>query len=85
MRIRFRDPGSFLTLDTGWKYPDPRHCRGMKTPIIHFNWTRIVHRHRIDADPDPNFYVDANPDPQDPDWHQNDANPTQSFTHVGKS
>jgi hypothetical protein len=39
-------------------------------------------------DPDPNFHVDADPDP-DPDWHKNDAyshaDPTPSFTHVGKS
>ncbi len=38
-------------------------------------------RHRLDADPDPNFHAD-------PDWHQHDAdphaNPTQIFTHVGK-
>jgi hypothetical protein len=27
-------------------------------------------------DLDPNFHVDAYPDPdQDPDWHQNDADP----------
>ncbi len=51
-------------------------------------------QHCFDADPDLNlnFHVDAAPDP-DPDpgpvWHQNDAdphaNPTPSFTHVGKS
>jgi hypothetical protein len=39
-------------------------------------------------DPDPNFHVDADPDP-DPGWHQNEADPyadpTPSFTHVGKS
>ncbi len=38
--------------------------------------------------PDPNFHVDADPD-ADPDWHQNNADPhadpTKSFTHVGKS
>jgi hypothetical protein len=44
---------------SGMNIPDPRHCRGLKTPIIHFNWTRIVHRHRIHADPDsdPNFML----------------------------
>jgi hypothetical protein len=43
-----------------------------------------VDRHRFDADPDPNFHVDAD---LDPDWHQNnaDSHPTPSFTHVGKS
>jgi hypothetical protein len=44
--------------------------------------------HRLDADPDPNFHVDANPDP-DRDWHQNDADPftdhNPSFNNVGKS
>ncbi len=45
-------------------------------------------RHRFDADldPDPSFLIDVDPDP---DWHQNDADPhadpTPSFTHVGKS
>jgi hypothetical protein len=38
-----------------------------------------------DSDTDPNFQVDADPDT---DWHQNDADPhadpTPSFTHVGK-
>ncbi len=49
-----------------------------------------VDRHRFNADPDPNFHVDADPD-QDPDpvRHQNNtdphADPTPSFTHVGKS
>ncbi len=42
----------------------------------------------VDAYPDPNFHVDAVPDPY-PDWHQNYADPhsdpTLSFTHVGKS
>ncbi len=46
----------------------------------------VVDRHRYDADPNPNFLVDLDPDP---DWHQNDASPhadpTPSFTHVGKS
>ncbi len=49
-------------------------------------------RHRFKADPvpDQNFHVDADPDRErDPDWHQNNAdphaNPTPSFTHVGKS
>jgi hypothetical protein len=44
----------------------------------------VVDRHRFDADLDPNFHVDADPDT---DWHQNDVNsqadPTPSFTHVG--
>jgi hypothetical protein len=51
-----------------------------------------VDRHRFYADPnpDPNFHVDADPDPDpDPDCHQHAANPhadpTPSFTHVGKS
>ncbi len=51
----------------------------------------VVDRHRFDADPDPdpNFHVDASQGPDsDPDWHQNyavpHANPTPSFTHVGK-
>jgi hypothetical protein len=46
-----------------------------------------VDQHRFDADPDPdpNFHVDASPGPDpDPDWHQC-ADPTPSFTHVGKS
>ncbi len=42
-------------------------------------------RHRVDADPD--FHFDGDPVP-DPDWHRHDANPyadpTSSFTHVGK-
>ncbi len=37
-------------------------------------------------EPDPNFHVDADPDP---DWHPKDddplEDPTPSFTHVGKS
>jgi hypothetical protein len=49
-----------------------------------------VDRHRFDANPDPNFHVNADPDPNpDLDWHQNDeapyADPTPSFTHVGRS
>jgi hypothetical protein len=47
----------------------------------------VVDRHRFDADPDPNFHVDAVPD-SDPDWHENDADPhadpTPNFTHVGE-
>jgi hypothetical protein len=43
----------------------------------------VVDQHRFDANPDPNFYVDA-----DPNWHQNNADshvdPTQGVTHVGK-
>ncbi len=39
----------------------------------------------FDAVPDQSFHVDAD---LDPDWHQNDAeplaDPTASFTHVGK-
>ncbi len=42
--------------------------------------------HCFDADPDPNFHVDADPDP---DWDHNNAgpqaDPTTTFTHVGKS
>jgi hypothetical protein len=34
-----------------------------------------VHLHRCDADPDPDFHVDADPH----------ADPTTSFTHVEKS
>ncbi len=41
-------------------------------------------RNLFEADPDPNFRVDSDPDP-DPGSHQNDAVPTPSFTHVGKS
>jgi hypothetical protein len=44
----------------------------------------VVDRHYINADPDPNFHVDADQDP-DPGWHQNYVDPTLSFTHVGKS
>jgi hypothetical protein len=44
----------------------------------------VVDRHRVDADPDRNFYVDT-----DPDRYQNDADshadPTPCFTHVEKS
>ncbi len=36
---------------------------------------------RFDADPDPNFHVDADPGP-DLDWHQNDEDPIQSFTNA---
>ncbi len=41
-------------------------------------------QHRPDADPDPNFHVDAVPDP-DPERHQPHADPTPRFTDVGKS
>jgi hypothetical protein len=41
----------------------------------------VVDRHYINADPDPDFHVDADQDP-DPGWLQNDADPTLSF---GKS
>jgi hypothetical protein len=49
-----------------------------------------VDRLRIDADPDPNFLVDTDPETYpDPDWHQHDADPradpTPSFTLVGIS
>jgi hypothetical protein len=46
-----------------------------------------VDRHRFDAEPDPNFHVDADQDP-DPgsDLYQNDAdlhaNPTPSFSQL---
>ncbi len=40
-------------------------------------YTSVVNRHRVDADPDPNFHVDADPDL---DWHQHDAYPTPCFT-----
>jgi hypothetical protein len=44
----------------------------------------VVDQHRLDADPD--FHVDADPEPdQDQDWYQNNADPSPSFTHVGKS
>jgi hypothetical protein len=33
-----------------------------------FLTSSVVDRHRFDVDPDPNFHVDAVPDP-DPDWH----------------
>jgi hypothetical protein len=33
-----------------------------------------VDRNRFNADPDPNFYFDADLIP-DPDWHRNDADP----------
>jgi hypothetical protein len=43
-------------------------------------------RHRIDADPDLKYHVDAD---SNLNWHQNDADPhvvpSPSFTHVGKS
>jgi hypothetical protein len=37
--------------------------------------TQCCDRHRFDVDPDPNFHVDAGPDP---DWHQNDVDPLAS-------
>jgi hypothetical protein len=47
----------------------------------------VVDRHGFNADPNPNFYLDADPYP-DLDWHQNDANPqedpTPSLTHLRK-
>ncbi len=51
--------------------------------------TYFSDRYRFDTDPDrdPKVYFDG--DPADPDWHQNDADlhadPTPTFTHVGKS
>jgi hypothetical protein len=40
-----------------------------------------VDRHRVDADPNPTFHCDADPDP---DWYENSAephaDPTQCFT-----
>ncbi len=56
--------------------------------------TSVVDRHCFDVNPDPdsdpNVLVDADPDPDpDPDWQKNNvgphADPTQSFTQVGKS
>jgi hypothetical protein len=49
----------------------------------------VVDQQRFDADPDPNFHVDAVPDSDRyPDWQQHVANPhadpTPSFTHVWK-
>jgi hypothetical protein len=50
-----------------------------------------VDRHRFDGDPDPNFNVDADLDPDArPDWHKNNnAEPHEDsvlrFTQVGKS
>jgi hypothetical protein len=49
----------------------------------------VLNRHRVHIDPDPNLHVDADTDPDpDSDWRENDAaphaDPTQSFTHVGK-
>jgi hypothetical protein len=50
--------------------------------LIIFDFTKYS-----DADPDPNFQVDADLD-QDPDWHKKyadpHADPSPSFTHVGK-
>jgi hypothetical protein len=50
--------------------------------LIIFDFTKYS-----DADPDPNFHVDADLD-QDPDWHQNNADPhavpTPCFTDVRK-
>ncbi len=53
----------------------------MSSPI-----SSVVDRHRLYADPDSNFHVDADPDP-DPDLVKNYANPhavpTPRFTPVG--
>jgi hypothetical protein len=49
-----------------------------KSRTERLNWIKenesnsVVDRHCFDADPDPNFYVDADPD-LDPDWHLNNA------------
>jgi hypothetical protein len=66
------------------------HLRTQKTKQERCNRCGVVDRHRFDADPDPNFLADADPDlDPDQDWHQNDAdphaNPTPCFTHVEKS
>jgi hypothetical protein len=53
---------------------------------VNFRKSSFVDWHHFDADSDPNFHVDADPD-QDPDWHQHNADPhadpTRTFTHVG--
>ncbi len=41
--------------------------------MLHDIGISVADRHRFGADPDPNFHVDANPDPAD--WHENDADP----------
>jgi hypothetical protein len=56
--------------------------------IVKKHFFSVVDRHRFDDDPDQDFHVDSDPDP-DPDRHRNNADPhadpTSSFTHVGKS
>jgi hypothetical protein len=76
--------------------PDPQHysskCSLYNNTAEKFKnvikYISVVDRHRNDGEPDPNFRVDADLDP-DPDCHQNNADPhsksTTSFTHVGKS
>ncbi len=39
----------------------------------------VVDRHHFDADPDPNFYSDADPGPY---WHHNDADPHADPTPI---
>jgi hypothetical protein len=41
-------------------------------PKVIFHESSVMDWHRFDADLDPNFHVDADPDP---DWHQNNADP----------
>jgi hypothetical protein len=41
----------------------------------------VVDRHRFDADPDPNFMLMADPDPE---WYHNDADLHTDFTHIRK-
>jgi hypothetical protein len=55
-----------------WIWPDK--CKILlDTGMLHDHGISVADRHRFGANPDPNFHVDANPDP--PDWHQNDADP----------
>jgi hypothetical protein len=43
--------------------------------------SRIVDRHRVDADPDVYLYSDAD---TDPDWHQNFIHSSVSLVHSQK-
>jgi hypothetical protein len=47
-------------------------------------YSSVVDCHTFDANPDSNFHVDADPDPE---WHKKapHADPSPSFTHVGNS
>jgi hypothetical protein len=51
-------------------------------------YSSVEDRQCYDADPDPNFHFEVDPD-ADPGWYQTDADPhadpTPCFTHVGKS